>query len=351
MQNQENKEWIPTNPDYDPNKPMQVGGQAVIEGVMMRAPGSVATAVRRANGQIIVQQQNYKSVTEKYKWLNVPILRGAVGLIDMMYLGIKTLNFSAEIAMLDVEIKEAKSNGKAVENNFENKTKSQSKLALVATLIFALALGIGIFFIVPLYFTTKVFAIEQTALMFNLVAGAIRITILLLYMAGISLMKDIQQLFRYHGAEHKSVFAYELKGSLVPESAIKYSRFHPRCGTSFLLIVAFVAILSFSLLDAFLLIFIGRITLPIRLLTHLPFIPIVGGLAYEIIKFSAKHGTTWWGKTLIAPGLWLQHITTKEPTEPQIEVALVALKCALGQEDPTKYILQPDPAIVSSIKV
>jgi len=351
LQNQENKEWIPTNPDYDPNKPMQVGGQAVIEGVMMRAPGSVATAVRRANGQIIVQQQNYKSVTEKYKWLNVPILRGAVGLIDMMYLGIKTLNFSAEIAMLDVEIKEAKSNGKAVENNFENKTKSQSKLALVATLIFALALGIGIFFIVPLYFTTKVFAIEQTALMFNLVAGAIRITILLLYMAGISLMKDIQQLFRYHGAEHKSVFAYELKGSLVPESAIKYSRFHPRCGTSFLLIVAFVAILSFSLLDAFLLIFIGRITLPIRLLTHLPFIPIVGGLAYEIIKFSAKHGTTWWGKTLIAPGLWLQHITTKEPTEPQIEVALVALKCALGQEDPTKYILQPDPAIVSSIKV
>ena len=351
MQNQENKEWIPTNPDYDPNKPMQVGGQAVIEGVMMRAPGSVATAVRRANGQIIVQQQNYKSVTEKYKWLNVPILRGAVGLIDMMYLGIKTLNFSAEIAMLDVETKEVKSNGKAVENNSENKTKSQSKLALVATLIFALALGIGIFFIVPLYLTTKVFAIEQTALMFNLVAGAIRITILLLYMAGISLMKDIQQLFRYHGAEHKSVFAYELKGSLVPESAIKYSRFHPRCGTSFLLIVAFVAILSFSLLDAFLLIFIGRITLPIRLLTHLPFIPIVGGLAYEIIKFSAKHGTTWWGKTLIAPGLWLQHITTKEPTEPQIEVALVALKCALGQEDPTKYILQPDPAIVSSIKV
>jgi uncharacterized protein YqhQ len=164
-------------------------------------------------------------------------------------------------------------------------------------------------------------------------------------------MKDIQQLFRYHGAEHKSVFAYELKGILVPGSVTKYSRFHPRCGTSFLLIVAFVAILSFSLLDAFMLIFLARITLPIRLLTHLPFIPIVGGLAYEIIKFSAKHGTTWWGKTLIAPGLWLQHITTKEPTEPQIEVALVALKCALGQEDPTKYILQPDPAIISSFKV
>jgi uncharacterized protein YqhQ len=350
LQNHENKEWIPTNPDYDPNKPMQVGGQAVIEGVMMRAPGSVATAVRRANGQIVVQQQNYKSVTEKYKWLNVPILRGAVGLIDMMYLGMKTLNFSAEIAMLDIETEETKKSGKSGENNSENKTKPQSKLVLVATLVFALALGIGVFFIVPLYLTTKIFAIEQTAMTFNLVAGVIRITILLLYMAGISLMKDIQQLFRYHGAEHKSVFAYELKGSLVPESVIKYSRFHPRCGTSFLLIVAFVAILSFSLLDAFLLIFIAKITLPIRLLTHLPFIPIVGGLAYEIIKFSAKHGTTWWGKTLIAPGLWLQHITTKEPTEAQIEVALVALKCALGQEDPTEYILQSASVMASSTK-
>ena len=350
MQNQEHKEWIPTNPDYDPNKPMQVGGQAVIEGVMMRAPGSVATAVRRANGQIVVHQQAYKSVTEKYKWLNVPILRGAVGLIDMMYLGIKTLNFSAEIAMLDAEAQDVHSDNKKTLNNSERKTKPQSKLVLVATLIFALAMGIGIFFVVPLYLTTKVFAIEQTALTFNLVAGAIRITILLLYMGGISLMKDIQRLFRYHGAEHKSVFAYELKGMLIPRSVIKYSRFHPRCGTSFLLIVAFVAILSFSLLEAFMLTFIAKITLPIRFLTHLPFIPIVGGLAYEIIKFSAKHGTTWWGRILIAPGLWLQHITTKEPTELQIEVALVALKCALGLEDPTKYILQPDPVMVSSIK-
>jgi len=351
LQNQENKEWIPTNPDYDPNKPMQVGGQAVIEGVMMRAPGSVATAVRRANGQIVVQQQSYKSVTEKYRWLNVPILRGAVGLVDMMYLGIKTLNFSAEIAMLDAETEEAKSNGRKDKKDSKGKDKSPSKLALVASLIFALAVGIGIFFILPLYLTTKVFAIEQTAVAFNIVAGAIRISILLLYMAGISLMKDIQQLFRYHGAEHKSVFAYELKGALLPSSVARYSRFHPRCGTSFLLIVAFVAILSFSLLDALLLTFLSSITLPIRFLTHLPFIPIVGGVAYEIIKFSAKHSTTWWGRIVIAPGLWLQRITTKEPTEPQIEVALVALQCALGQENPAKYTLQLQPAEPVSEKV
>jgi uncharacterized protein YqhQ len=266
----------------------------------------------------------------------------------MMYLGIKTLNFSAEIAMLDTESRDDKTGSTGTDKDSRRHAKSQSTLALAATLVFALALGIGIFFIVPLYVTTKVFAIEQTAITFNIVAGTIRITILLLYMAGISLMKDIQQLFRYHGAEHKSVFAYELKGVLVPDSVMKFSRFHPRCGTSFLLIVAFVAILSFSLLDALLLTFLTHITLPIRLLTHLPFIPIVGGLAYEVIKFSAKHSTTWWGRILIAPGLWLQHITTKEPSESQIEVALVALRCALGMEDPANYVLQPEPAAVPS---
>jgi uncharacterized protein YqhQ len=338
------QEWVPTNPDYDPNKPMQVGGQAVIEGVMMRAPKSVATAVRRANGQIVVQKQNYQSVTEKYKWLNVPILRGAVGLIDMMYLGIKTLNFSAEIAMLDAEETESKVNGKKKKS--EIKPTKQSNLALALTLVFALVLGVGIFFVVPLYITTKIFAIEQTAITFNIVAGTIRIVILLLYMAGISLMKDIQRLFRYHGAEHKSVFAFELKAALEPEIVKAYSRFHPRCGTSFLLIVAFVAILSFSLLDALLLEILGSLTLITRMLTHLPFIPVVGGLAYEVIKFSAKHSNTWWGRIIIAPGLWLQKITTKEPDTDQIEVALVALRCALGLEDPAKYMLQTAPAAI-----
>jgi uncharacterized protein YqhQ len=343
------QEWVPTNPDYNPNKPMQVGGQAVIEGVMMRAPGSVATAVRRANGQIIVNQQKYNSVTEKFKWLNIPVLRGAVGLIDMMYLGIKTLNFSAEIAMLDVEAEKAKNNGNIKEENSKKKPKNKSNLALAGTLIIALTLGIGIFFVIPLYLTSKVFAIEQTAVTFNLVAGTIRITILLVYMLVISLMKDVQQLFRYHGAEHKSVFAFELKAPLIPDTVKKYSRFHPRCGTSFLLIVVFIAILSYSLLDILLLKLLGSLTLLIRLLTHLPFIPIVGGLAYEVIKYSAKHGTTWWGKILITPGLWLQKITTKEPDISQIEVALVALRCALGQEEASKYTLETQDLSASAI--
>ena len=208
------------------------------------------------------------------------------------------------------------------------------------TLIVALTIGVGIFFVVPLYVTTKIFAIEQTAVQFNLVAGAIRVSILLLYLSGLSLMPDIRRLFRYHGAEHKSVFAYELKAELAPGIVQSYSRFHPRCGTSFLLIVVLVAILTFSLFDAGLIAIAGTVTLPIRLLTHLPLLPVVGGIAYEIIKFSAKHIAAPWGRVLIAPGLWLQKITTKEPDDRQVEVAIVALQCALGLDDPSRYTLQ-----------
>jgi uncharacterized protein YqhQ len=332
---EERSSWVPTNPNYDPNQPMQIGGQAVIEGVMMRAPGSVATAVRRANGGIVVQKLTFHSLVERWNLRNAPILRGAIGLIDMMYLGIKTLNWSAEIAMLDLESAKPSNNGLRE----LKKPKEQSTVALVATLVIALVIGIAVFFVAPLYITTHLFHLEQRAFEFNLVAGLIRIAMLLGYLGAISLMQDIKRLFEYHGAEHKSVFAFELNHELIPPIVQRNSRFHPRCGTSFLLIVMFVAILSFSLLDVLLISWFGGITLPLRLVTHLPFIPIVGGIAYEFIKFSAKHSTTPWGKLIIAPGLWLQKLTTKEPDHSQIEVALVALRCALGIEDAGKYAL------------
>ena len=312
---------------------MQVGGQAVIEGVMMRAPGCVATAVRRANGDIVVKQEKYASVTERYKILSLPVLRGAVGLIDMMYLGIRTLNYSAEIAMLDVQEKESPPSG-------NGQRKTQSKLALAGTLVLALVLGVAIFFVLPIFVTTKVFRIEQSAFEFNLIAGLIRIAILLGYLFAIALSKEIQRLFQFHGAEHKTVFAFELNDQLLPPAVQERSRFHPRCGTSFLLIVMFVAILAFGLLDIVTIALVGKITIVIRLLTHLPFIPVVGGISYEVIKFSAKHTTIWWGRMLIAPGLWLQRVTTSEPDESQLEVAIVALRCALGMEDPAKYTVR-----------
>ncbi|MBW7887213.1 MAG: DUF1385 domain-containing protein [Bacteroidetes bacterium] len=298
---------------YDPNNPIQVGGQAVIEGVMMRAKGMIATAVRRSNGEIVIKRQPFTSIIEKYPKLNIPILRGAIGLIEMMYIGISTLNYSAEIAIED-------------ENK---KKKEQSKFALAVTLLFSLAVGIGIFFLLPLYTATQFFTIEQKPIAFNLVAGAIRILLLLAYLYAISKMKDVHRLFQYHGAEHKAVFAFEQKAPLEISEAMKYTRFHPRCGTSFVLQVMLIAIILFAVMDTILLQFIDSISLPIRLATHIPFIPVLGGISYEFLKFSAKHSNSTIGKIFVAPGLWLQKITTQEPDESMMDVSLAAIKAAL----------------------
>ncbi len=324
---------------FDPNKPMQVGGQAVIEGVMMRAPGRIATAVRRANGEIVVKKRDYVSLAERNKFFKLPVLRGAVGLVEMMFVGVETLNFSAEVAMQDMQADEASNNnGKHLKVN-----KRPSNLRLALTVLFSLAAGVAIFFVAPLIITTKLFNVEQEAFWFNLIAGGIRISILLIYLIAISLMKDVQRLFEYHGAEHKAVFTFESQGALTVDSAKQFTRFHPRCGTSFILIVMIVAMLLFSVLDSFLILWLGKISLPIRLLTHLPLIPLVGGVAYEFIRWSAKRSTTTIGKILVAPGLWMQRITTSEPDPSQLEVALVAIKCALGVDQ------QPNARMISHL--
>lgn len=314
---------------FDINQPIQVGGQAVIEGVMMRAKGMIATAVRRANGEIVVKKMPFTSVMEKYPSLNKPIIRGAVGLVEMMYIGISTLNYSAEIAMQDEAVKD-RADGDTIKKNEE--VKGQSKLALTATLIFSLALGVGLFFFLPLFAATQFFDVSQKPLQFNLVSGAIRISILLGYLYSISKMKDVHRLFQYHGAEHKAVFAFEQNAPLTVQSAITYTRFHPRCGTSFVLQVMLIAILLFSIMDTMLLQFIHEITLPIRLATHIPFIPVLGGISYEFLKFSAKHSNSAMGKIFVAPGLWLQKITTEEPDESMMEVSLAAIKAALQRD-------------------
>lgn len=297
---------------------------------MMRAPGRIATAVRRASGEIVVKKREYVSLAEKNKIFKLPIFRGAVGLVEMMFIGIETLNFSTEVAMHDLELKErTNGNGKA-----SKKIKPASNLRLALTVMLSLTVGIAIFFVAPLFVTTKLFDVEQNAFAFNFTAGAIRLSILLAYLFGISLMKDVKRLFEYHGAEHKAVFTFESQGDLTIESAKQYTRFHPRCGTSFILIVMLVSILLFAVLDSLLILSLGKISLPVRLLTHLPLIPLVGGVAYEFIRWSAKRSTTSLGRMLVAPGLWLQRITTREPNASQIEVAIVALKCALGVEEP-----------------
>ena len=304
-------------------KKILVGGQAVIEGIMMRAPGAYATSVRRADGTIETERHEYQTILLKHKSLNIPVLRGIIALFETLKIGIATLQWSADKSMEDIE-----------PDKVDSKPGS---LAKAASLFFALAVGLGIFFVLPLVVTTKLFEIEKDAISFNLISGAIRITLFLGYIGAISLMEDIKILFRYHGAEHKMIFAFEGGCQLLPSEAKKFIRFHPRCGTSFLLIVMLVSIFVFALIDSIILNYLGSISLGMRLLTHLPMIPFVAGLGYEAIKLSGRYGSTAVGRVLVAPGLWLQRLTTKEPDDMQLEVAAEALKSALGV-DYKKYI-------------
>jgi uncharacterized protein YqhQ len=184
--------------------------------------------------------------------------------------------------------------------------------------------------------------VDQQPLAFNLIAGAIRLTLFLAYLVAISRMKDVRRLFEYHGAEHKVVFTFERGEDLSVNSAAGHTRFHPRCGTSFLLVVMLVAILLFGLLDTVMIHWLGVLSLPIRIATHLPLIPILGGVSYELIKFSARKSDTFLGRLIVAPGLWLQKITTREPDGSELEVALEALRAALGAETavPVTYARQ-----------
>jgi len=331
---------------FDSSSPMQVGGQAVIEGVMMRAPGMVATAVRRADGSITVRQEPHRSLTERYHWLKLPILRGAVGLIEMMVIGIRTLNASAELAMEDAVPQDG---GRKVAEAGGSRTRRNDNRALWLTVGLAFAGAMGLFFVIPLLVASSIPGIGQQPAAFNLIAGLVRVTVLMAYLGAISLLRDVQRLFQYHGAEHKAVFAFERGLPLTLESAGSQSRFHPRCGTSFLLIVMVSAIILFALLDTAIIAMTGPITFVTRILTHLPLVPLVGGISYEFIRISARHADTPVGKALVAPGLWLQRITTKEPDERQLEVALTALRSALGDRPPASLPVHPLASLAVSV--
>jgi uncharacterized protein YqhQ len=305
---------------------MAVGGQAVIEGVMMRAPGRVSTAVRRSDGSITVRTEEQRSLAERFPILKLPVFRGAVGLVEMMVIGIRTLNYSAEVSLQ--EVGEAEKNGKR-----DEPPGTSRNLKLGLTVGFALLAGIALFFVLPLFLASAFLSVGQDPLWFNVATGAIRVGLLLGYLAVISMMQDIRRLFEYHGAEHKAVFAFEFGQPLEVSAAVTQSRFHPRCGTSFLLIVMLSSILLFSLLDTLMILWLGHLTLPIRLMTHLPLIPLVGGLSYEVIRLSARYSRSLIGRIIVAPGLWLQRITTREPDAGQLEVALAALRAALGRTE------------------
>lgn len=300
---------------------LNVGGQAVIEGVMMRSEDRISTAVRRANGEIEVKSEDFISLTKRNKFLGLPIIRGAVSLVEMLSVGIRTLNFSASIAAEDIDIAEGK-----------EPVKKKNNVVMGITAVIAFAIGIGIFFFLPLLFSSLL-GVSKQALSFNLVAGVIRVAMFLLYVWGISRFGEFRRVFEYHGAEHKSIYAYESGDELLPEQAAKYTRLHPRCGTSFILIVAIFAILTYSISDTVFYLITGYPpALFTRFLLHFSLLPIVAGISYELLKLSGKTRDNKLTKIMIQPGLWLQRITTQEPDLSQLEVALYALKSSLRME-------------------
>lgn len=296
---------------------IQVGGQAVIEGVMMRSPSAYSVAVRRQDGSIYVRKRDFSSIIKRFRLFALPFFRGGVVLIESLVLGVQALTFSGDIAAADEE----KKNGKH-DAGQARKRGLLANLWLGATVVFSFAIGLFIFFYVPLLITEWLGA--ESSFMFNLVDGILRLAIFLGYLFLITLLKDIRRIFEYHGAEHKSIFAFENKTDLTPPVAQTFTRFHPRCGTSFLLFVMMVSILVFM--------FLGKPETVGERLIRLAFIPVIGGISYELIRLSEKASKMSIWRPFILPGLWLQRLTTQEPDESQLEVAIVALKCALNQD-------------------
>lgn len=308
-----------------PDESFQLGGQAVIEGVMIRSAYRVATAVRRKTGPVTVHCYEQTPFLQRRPRWNVPVLRGFITLIETVSIGIRSLNFSAEMALKDLE--------DGVEGSGrERKKKSQASTAFgtAFSLLGACGIALFLFFLIPLYTATALFNVDQDAFLFNVAAGVIRVGILIGYLLIISRLNDVDRIFQYHGAEHKVVFLYEKRMPFSVENARIQSRFHPRCGTSFVLQVALIAILCFAILDWLLIRILGEITFVVRVITHLPLIPIVAGMSYEVLKLSARYSTSAISRILSAPGLWLQRITTREPDDGQLEVALMALRTALA---------------------
>ncbi len=293
-------------------KMTSIGGQAVIEGVMMRGPHKIATAVRKPDGEIIIDEKENKSLGKIAK---VPIIRGVIAFISSMVIGVKSLMFSAKFYDVEDENKKEK----------KKETKeSMSDWMIYGSVILAICMSVGLFIVLP-NVISNIFVPNKEAnpVIYNLVESIVKIAIFLGYLFAVSLMKDIQRTFEYHGAEHKTIFCYENGEELIPENVKKYSRFHPRCGTSFLLFVVIISIIVFSLVGVYENPFIN---LGLRLLL----LPLVAGISYEIIKFAGRSTSkyiTW----LNAPGKWLQRLTTREPDEKQIEVAIAALKAVIPE--------------------
>lgn len=290
-------------------KRVSVGGQAVIEGVMMRSPTYYATAVRTPQGNIVIQKNRFVGLTHRFKFLNVPIVRGAINLVETMIIGIKSLSYSATQAMEE-------------EDRKPEKSEFRNSLSIFGSVLFAFGAGFLLFFLIPLWLT-ELTGIED-GIAFNLIDGVIRLAIFLAYIIGIAQWSEMRRIFQYHGAEHKTIYVFEDGKDLTVGNARPYTTLHPRCGTSFLLVVMLVSIFVFATL--------GKPDTWSDRLLRFAMIPVIGGISFEFIKLSAKAQFAKYLKFAIWPGLTLQRVTTKEPSDDMLEVAIAALDACLDYQ-------------------
>lgn len=286
------------------SKKLMVGGQAVIEGVMMRGPELTATAVRDPQGKIQVQTKPVNSISDRFPILKKPFLRGTVSLIESLVIGMKSLSYSAKMA------------------GEEDEQLSDKEMA--GTIVFALVLASVLFIAIPTGAAKLIHGTTDDPVVLNLLEGCLRLVIFLLYIWGISRMKDIRRVFQYHGAEHQTIFCYEAGLPLTVENVQKFPRLHPRCGTNFLLIVMLVSIFVFA--------FLGWPSLWERIVSRILLLPVVAGISYEIIRLAGRSENSII-QTAIRPGLWLQYLTTRPPEDEMVEVAIESLKAVLPEEE------------------
>lgn len=292
-----------------------IGGQAVIEGVMMRGPEDVAVAVRKADGSIDVDVHPVNSIQDRHPILKKPLIRGMVVLVESLVMGMKALSYSAQVS------------------GEEDEEMDDKDMAL--TIVVSVLLAVGLFIAIPTWSMRFLQHWTTNAVTLNLAEGCLRMAIFLAYIAVISSMKDIQRVFQYHGAEHKTIFAYEAGLPLTVENVRKFPRLHPRCGTNFLMIVMCISIFVFA--------FLGWPNLLERILSRILLMPVVAGVSYEIISFAGRHNDNPLIHKLILPGLLLQKLTTREPADEMIEVAIASVKAVVPVDGKAVVSLQvPD---------
>lgn len=289
------------------NRKFDYGGQAVIEGVMMRGINGYAIAVRKQDGSIELFKQRFLPITRKFPFLNIPFLRGTFVLLDSLLVGIKSLMYSADV----------------VEGNEQSKDNSvKNLLFMYASIAISVAFAVLLFFVLPTYASSFLKGAVRSYIGLNAIEGMLRVLIFLAYLSLISLMKDIQRVFEYHGAEHKVIHCFEHDQELTVENARKYSTLHPRCGTNFLFIVMIVSIIVFSLFQ--------WPSLKDRIVLRIILLPVVAGISYEFIKLAGRSENRFI-KVLTYLGLYLQRFTTREPDDSQLEVAICSLKGVLDE--------------------